>query len=54
MLISKIMLDAKEEVKNLLAQKTPVKQSKLSEAIIKISEAQRDRSIKMFTKVKAE
>lgn len=48
------MLDAKEEVKNLVAQKTPSKQSRLCDAIINISEAQRTRSIKLFNKVKIE
>jgi len=42
------MLDAKDEVKNILAQKTPIKSSRLTDAIVKISDAQRLRSIQLF------
>jgi hypothetical protein len=42
------MLDAKDEVKNILAQKTPIKSSRLTDAIVKISDAQRQRSIQLF------
>ncbi len=48
------MLDAKEEIKNILAQKSPIKHSRLSEAIIKIADAQRERSIKKFNEIKVE
>mmetsp|Transcript_59234 Transcript_59234/g.50168 ORF Transcript_59234/g.50168 Transcript_59234/m.50168 type:complete len:139 (+) Transcript_59234:833-1249(+) len=48
MLLTKIMLDAKDEIKNILAQKAPMKSSKLTDAIVKISEAQRQRSIQLF------
>jgi len=54
MLITKIMLDAREEVKNLLAQKSPVRASRLSDAIVLISEAQRARSLQLFNKAKLE
>lgn len=48
MLLTKIMLDAKDEIKNILAQKSPTKSSKLTDAIVQISEAQRQRSIQLF------
>jgi len=54
MLITKIMLDARDEVKNLVTQKSPVKASRLTDAIILISEAQRSRSLQLFIKAKNE
>lgn len=51
MLITKIMLNAKEEVHNLITQKAPSNQNRLSEAMMKIAESQRNSSIIQFNQI---
>jgi len=51
MIITKIMQNSKEEVQNLITQKAPSNQNRLSEAMIKIADSQRNSSIIQFNQI---